>query len=146
VLWGKVCLHLGLSPLSEEAKKLYHNVHALLFLDVIRLESEKEKLRALGKMLGTYWTRDLVNEMFRAKKGTRAGSLEEIMIPLALWQAPEMGDYLLKLFADNKTGVDAPSWAAKEEVVNCFDLPREKFLEIASLFTGITKYGKSMLG
>ena len=109
-------------------------------MDTCANKREQEQIKSLGKILGTYWTRDIVQAMFGPNKNKKQEqrNIDEVMIPLAMWQAPEIGDYLRKLFGAGGS-VDKPKWTDEHEEVNLFDADKDTFISFASRFSGLAK-------
>lgn len=128
-----------MSPLSDEAKKLYHNSAALLFAASALSATERQQFKTLGEMLGTHWDRDTIEAMFTATqpgKGKRQAP-NEIVIPHLLGVNPKLQDYLRKRFGSSQ-GIRPPSWykdVDRKEVVEGFDMDRHDFINLAGRLT-----------
>jgi len=90
-------------------------------------------------MLGTYWTRESVQALTSPEdpRGRREPR-SSMMLPLLLGMKPQLEEFLVKSFGNN-LGISAPDWYREDqgEVVEGFDMPRDEFIQLASMFTGV---------
>lgn len=131
---------MGLSPLSDEAQKLYRNAPAMLFCSHALRDVDARRFEQLGEMLGTHWTRESAMQLTQQDKPKRGSEptkpREKLVIPLLLGTKPEMVEFIGKAFG-SPHGIDAPEWYRQDhgEVVEAFDMDRDKFMKIAGMFT-----------
>lgn len=133
-------VQLGLSPLSEEARQLHRNVPALIFTHTALDDVQREQYQRLGEMLGVYWTREGVQSMFQTQDPKRAQQAPRttLTVPLLLGVKPELRDFLQQSFG-KPLGITPPEWYQHDqgEVVEGWELSREEFIKVASMFTGL---------
>lgn len=132
---------MRLSPISAEAKKLYENSSALLFAASAQRDVEESSFQKLGEILGVYWTRDTVDAMMNPKVGTKRskGPRKDLLVPLALVMQPKLQDFIRDTFG-SVGGISAPDWYQDEnkaEVVEGYEMKRQDFINLASMFTGL---------
>jgi hypothetical protein len=99
--------------------------------------NEQKKFKSLGEILGTHWDRETVEAMFASPKKGKTKPVDEIVIPLLLGSNPKIQDYLRKRFGRLK-GIKPPSWyenVNRSEVVEGYDMDRDKFINLAGMFT-----------
>lgn len=100
---------------------------------------EQQRLRALGSMLGIFWTREAAERLLAPPQpGEMQRPLTELMLPLAVLMNPQVQEILKKTFG-SRYGIDAPEWyrADPGNVVEGYRQSREDFIRVASLFTGL---------
>jgi len=128
--WGRVITYAGLLPTDERAQRLFRNPTALMFALHWNEKVNREKFDTLGEMLGTRWTRNMVDGLFaEADVGRKAGKkpLEEVFIPLAVAIEPELQEQVKKMFGQ-KFGRGAPEWARRDDdFEDLFDSDRAAF-------------------
>lgn len=126
-----------MSPLSEDAKKLYRNTPALFFTAQAQADVEQRQVKQLGGLLGVYWTQEDVQALFAApQQGKKREPLQRLMIPFLLGMQPNLQDYLKKQFG-SALGIHPPKWYAEDpgDVVEGIEMGWEDFVEMAHLFT-----------
>lgn len=134
-LWGKTVVRLGLSPLSDEAQKLYRNSPALIFSATALREVEQEQFDKLGELLGTTWTREQVEAMIRPPDGRPGKPRSRLIIPHLIGSNPKLLEFVRKSFGSSR-GIDPPDWySGSENVVEGWDMDRQDFIRLASIFT-----------
>jgi hypothetical protein len=120
---------------------LYENSSALLFAASAQQNIEELSFQKLGEILGVYWTRDTVDAMMNPKVGTKRpkGPRKDLLVPLALIMQPKLQDFIRDTFG-SAGGISAPGWYQeedKDEVVEGYEMKRQDFINLASMFTGL---------
>jgi len=111
----------------------------MFFAASAQTDVECRQLRKLGEILGTYWTRESVQAMFSTDKAQgKKERLEHLMIPHLLGVQPEIQDWLRSQFGSDQ-GISPPEWLQSNpsELVETYDMPRDEFINVASMFTGL---------
>ena len=111
----------------------------MLFASHALSSVERERLERLGELLGTTWTRERAEALTKPdtrRRETDRKPRERLVIPLLPGINPKVLDLISKSFGSSH-GIDAPEWYRQDrgEVVEGFELPRDKFLQLANLFT-----------
>lgn len=102
---------------------------ALLFADYWQKEMVTENMRDLGRMLGTYWTREEMEASRPENKIKRSSKPpSELLTPLTMVMNPNIEDYVRKSFGRAK-GIDAPNWVEQDDMVDLFDSSQEDFMQ-----------------
>ena len=127
-----------MSPLSDEAQKLYHNSPALLFTATAQYANEQQTIDSIAELLGVSWKRADVDAMFApTDPKERRTRKEKVFIPLLLGMQPKIQDFLKDTFGTS-IGSQAPEWYTgdQDEMVEGWEMDRDAFVKIASIFTG----------
>lgn len=111
----------------------------MLFAASAQQSIDERQAKHLGEMLGVYWTRDTVEAMMAPSTDSEGEPRKDLLIPLLLGMAPQLDEYLRKSFGASR-GISAPGWyrgVDKSQVIEGSKMPREDFIKLASLFTGL---------
>lgn len=111
---------------------MWRNPTALQFASYWYQTVRDEDFDRLGEMLGTRWTRSMVDQLFVENRQEEKRRLDELHIPLALLLEPEFQGQLKKIFG-RTYGVGAPKWAKDpDQFEDMFSADREAFKEMFS--------------
>ncbi|KKN20149.1 hypothetical protein LCGC14_0938600 [marine sediment metagenome] len=122
----------------------------MLFTSAALQDVERKQFDQLGELLGTTWTRERVQALMSKEPPARdqqgkTKPRERLVIPMLMGINAKILDFVTKSFG-GEHGIDAPGWYKKDhgEIVEGYDMPRDEFIRLASMFTPLTAAPKPL--